>query len=625
MNDFITTLYPFAAKHGPAGGILPTLIVAQGILESAGGTSELAREANNLFGIKEGVGWSGPVYENRTQEWSAEKGFFEVTARFRKYESYEGCVIDLVAFYQKPRYTQVRGQTDFLAAATAAWTAGYATDPTYPQKLHNVFVTHDLGSLGEYKEAEVEIVAKEFVVSIGAGHAGFGVTPGKRGPDGKYEWNWNNAVVLAAIEHLVSNYKNVRVIRVDDPTGRTDVGLTARANRANLAKADIHIDVHHNAMGGTWFAGPGGIETFVMQPLSANPSSHRLAKEIHPRIVKAMGLRDRGIKSANFAMLRQTKMPAVLTEGGFMDSRVDRKEMDKPIRTLAQGIAISEGAGAYGSLVKNKVPTPVVDLVKDYFGPGDNGPEIVELQTDLNTAGFKITIDGIYGNATTSAVIAFQKKYKLLPDGYFGKASRNKMNEVLKAAAVPTVQFFRVRESWGNSESQLGAFGDIAGAKLVADLNPGYEVYDDDGRVVYPIVKPAPPAAAKWYRIRLSWADEASQIGAFQDPAQAVAAADSLKETGYEVYGPDGNVFYDPKKPVPPAGKPPKEDDEMKYNAWQRKELAVIFKKAREKGIFDSEIHEKNVLDESKMDGNFITYLIAVIAGANLNDGKRLR
>ena len=57
-----------------------------------------------------------------------------------------------------------------------------------------------------------------FKVAAGAGHGGFGVTPGKRTPDNEYEWNFNNEVVKAFIEEIM-NYENVEVLRLDDPTG----------------------------------------------------------------------------------------------------------------------------------------------------------------------------------------------------------------------------------------------------------------------------------------------------------------------------------------------------------------------------------------------------------------------
>lgn len=76
-------------------------------------------------------------------------------------------------------------------------------------------------------------------------------------------------------------------------------------------------------------------------------------------------------------------------------------------------------------------------------------------------------------------------------------------------------------------------------------------------------------------------------------------------------------------KPAP-AVESDEEGEEMKFAQWQLDEFGAIFKKAHEKGIFDSGDHAKNVR-EGKMNGAFIVYLLSVIAGANLNSGKRLR
>ncbi|ALS73737.1 hypothetical protein AUC31_00080 [Planococcus rifietoensis] len=188
-------------------------------------------------------------------------------------------------------------------------------------------------------------------IAVSAGHGGYGVTPGKRGPDGKFEWIWNNAAAIAFIQHL-NNFENVQTIRVDDPTGRTDIPLADRVRKANLWGADIYVSFHHNAMGSVWVDHGLGIETFRSDRVSASSSTGKLQAVIHPRIVDAMGLKDRGQKTAPFYELRYTKMPAVLLEGGFMDSRIDRSAMDKAVKIQGQGIAAAEGAGAYLNLRK---------------------------------------------------------------------------------------------------------------------------------------------------------------------------------------------------------------------------------------------------------------------------------
>src|SRR5690625_4013801 len=176
------------------------------------------------------------------------------------------------------------------------------------------------------------------IVAIDAGH---GInTPGKRTPSGEREWSFNTVVAQSIINHL-NNYQGVKTVRLDDSTGKRDVPLRERTNKANKANADILISCHHNANTGRW-GNWTGTETYHY-PKSTQ--GNRLAKTIHPYVLKAYGLRDRGIKSANFHMLRESKMPAILIEGGFMDSNIDikklrnKKVLENAGRNIAEGIA----------------------------------------------------------------------------------------------------------------------------------------------------------------------------------------------------------------------------------------------------------------------------------------------
>ncbi|MDI3234158.1 N-acetylmuramoyl-L-alanine amidase [Exiguobacterium antarcticum] len=196
------------------------------------------------------------------------------------------------------------------------------------------------------------------LVALDAGH---GInTAGKRTPDNEREWSFNNQVLLAAQKRL-AEYEDVKVLRLDDPTGKTDVPLIDRTNKANKAKADVLVSIHHNANTGKW-GNWTGTETFTYTPASANPKSVALAKAVHPKLVKAMGLNDRGLKAADFHMVRESKMPAILTEGGYMDSVVDIKALRSDARLKLAGIAIADGVAAYLGLklkaVEKPKPTP---------------------------------------------------------------------------------------------------------------------------------------------------------------------------------------------------------------------------------------------------------------------------
>ena len=52
---------------------------------------------------------------------------------------------------------------------------------------------------------------------------------------------------------------------------------------------------------------------------------------------------------------------------------------------------------------------------------------------------------------------------------------------------------YRVRKDWGNPKSQIGAFKNLNNAKAMADKNKGYKVFDENGKAVYPVAKPAAP------------------------------------------------------------------------------------------------------------------------------------
>jgi N-acetylmuramoyl-L-alanine amidase len=185
--------------------------------------------------------------------------------------------------------------------------------------------------------------------------AGHGLhTPGKRTPDDEREWSFNHKIALAAERHLESTYDGVVAYRTDDVTGKTDVSLADRVNKANSKKADVFVSIHNNALAGKW-GDHTGTETYVATPASSNPKSMALANEVHPRMVKAFGLQDRGIRGQNLYVVMNTKMPAILVEGGFMDSRIDIKKLrdDKTLEKAGQ--AIADGVAAYLKLKKKAV------------------------------------------------------------------------------------------------------------------------------------------------------------------------------------------------------------------------------------------------------------------------------
>lgn len=116
---------------------------------------------------------------------------------------------------------------------------------------------------------------------------------------------------------LTSEYNDVAVRM--SRTGDTFPTLTQRTNDANTWGADFYLSVHMNSGGGT------GFESFVY--LNAGVPTTTYQSAIHEEIMKVIGLRDRGKKQSNLHVLRESNMPALLTENGFIDNALDSAKM----------------------------------------------------------------------------------------------------------------------------------------------------------------------------------------------------------------------------------------------------------------------------------------------------------
>lgn len=100
------------------------------------------------------------------------------------------------------------------------------------------------------------------------------------------------------------------------------ISLNERANFANFCEADLFISIHANSARGY----AEGTETFVWSKRH-NPWSLKLARLIQKEYNERAKRKNRGVKKANFAVLRNTNMPAVLTEVGFISNAQEEKYM----------------------------------------------------------------------------------------------------------------------------------------------------------------------------------------------------------------------------------------------------------------------------------------------------------
>ncbi len=200
-------------------------------------------------------------------------------------------------------------------------------------------------------------------IAIDAGHGLY--TAGKRcskeyDPNETREWVLNSRVAQKVIS-LLKEYKDVEIIRIDDPTGQTDVGLTERCNKANNARSDIYVSIHHNAGGGV------GIETFCHPSQDDYSEAYRLATLVQKYLIEETHQVNRGVKRYDFAVCRETNMPAILTELGFMDNAIDTPKILTDIYNTECAKGIVKGIAEYGNLKKEAKDGWVTENGNTYY------------------------------------------------------------------------------------------------------------------------------------------------------------------------------------------------------------------------------------------------------------------
>lgn len=111
------------------------------------------------------------------------------------------------------------------------------------------------------------------------------------------------------------------------------IALSERSSIANRQRNAIFVSVHFNS---SYRTAALGIETFYR-----SSNSQKLAGYVQRELIKNTRATDRGVKTANFAVLRDTKHPSVLVEGGFVSNKDERSAMCDPLyrQIVADSIA----------------------------------------------------------------------------------------------------------------------------------------------------------------------------------------------------------------------------------------------------------------------------------------------
>jgi N-acetylmuramoyl-L-alanine amidase len=204
-------------------------------------------------------------------------------------------------------------------------------------------------------------IAKDALTVAELNHTVF-LDPGHGGWEAgaTYSSVMEKTINLAVSNKVKTNLEALGFTVIMSRTTDTYVGLLKRSEEANASGADIFVSIHHNAMPGN--ATVTGIETYYYQydsdyPPIINEEMHndptrilesaQLASAIQDSLVENTGAIDRGVRRNTFAVLRETAIPAVLLELGYMSSPTELAKLTTSSYQTTLAKAITVGIVAY--------------------------------------------------------------------------------------------------------------------------------------------------------------------------------------------------------------------------------------------------------------------------------------
>lgn len=344
-DDFIAQIAPLIQKYAPQYGIsVCSPIIAQAVLESASGTSELAVNANNYFGLKYRTGrcpTACGIYNKIGSEQNSNGLYASSSMQWMKFPNMEFCVKGYFDFINISNYANLKGVTDPEEYLKLIKEDKYATSIDYVSKVMNVV---DSCNLTKYDNLTGD--GKKMIINVHAGH----------NPDGKIacgaigfikESTEARKVKDEVISQLRQLGHTVYDCTVDNGTSQSDV-LKKIVEKCNAHTVDLDVSIHFNS-GARDNAGNGNTTGTEVYVYSTSSKALWAASGVCSAI-SALGFKNRGVKvNSCLYVLKHTSSPAMLIECCFVDDKDDVQLYN------AQKMAAEIVYGITGQRVEQKV------------------------------------------------------------------------------------------------------------------------------------------------------------------------------------------------------------------------------------------------------------------------------
>ena len=195
-------------------------------------------------------------------------------------------------------------------------------------------------------------------IMLDPGHGG--KDPGAVGPTGLKEKDVNLKIALNVGKLLTDRKLKISYTRTTDILLGNTIGedLNARVELANSAKAKYFVSIHNNSFSNKEAK---GTETYIY---GKGGQAEKLAEAVQRNLVQITGLHDRGVKVANFYVLKYTMMPAILVEAAFISNPEEEKSLKEDIFIQKIATGISKGITEY--LGKEWIDAPTNNTPDDW-------------------------------------------------------------------------------------------------------------------------------------------------------------------------------------------------------------------------------------------------------------------
>lgn len=258
-----------------------------------------------------------------------------------------------------------------------------------------------------------------FLIGANDEHGQNPPTPGKRTPyipqlnRQIYENIFNRAAKNKFIEACLRNSFSVYDVKPE----LVDISISERIRRINRQDLTLLVTFAYNAFTES-FNPASGVEVFYSPRNPRAIESRYLCESIYDQLIQGTQQNGRGVKTLDVGVLSNVNCPSSLIEAGFMTNLREAQLMINPLFQTEVGEETCKGVCNF--LNVSFIPR---DDLQNYptIRQGDRGNFVFLLQFILNQFGYNLSVDGIFGNQTTSSVRQFQQQNSLTVDGIVGK------------------------------------------------------------------------------------------------------------------------------------------------------------------------------------------------------------